>query len=38
MVHNYSSWGGNLATVLKLCGGLPARGFAVALAALQRRD
>ena len=33
MVHNYSSWGGNLATVLALCKGLPARGFAVALAA-----
>ncbi len=33
MVHNYSSWGGNLATVLTLCRGLPSRGFAVALAA-----
>ncbi len=33
MVHNYSSWGGNLATVLKLCGGLAGRGLAVALAA-----
>ncbi len=33
MVHNYSSWGGNLATVLALCRGLPARGFGTALAA-----
>lgn len=33
MVHNYSSWGGNLATVLALCQRLPARGFDVALAA-----
>jgi glycosyltransferase involved in cell wall biosynthesis len=33
MVHNYSSWGGNLATVLALCKGLPVRGFDVALAA-----
>ena len=33
MVHNYSSWGGNLATVLALCQRLPARGFVVALAA-----
>jgi glycosyltransferase involved in cell wall biosynthesis len=33
MVHNYSSWGGNLATVLALCRGLPARGFDAALAA-----
>jgi glycosyltransferase involved in cell wall biosynthesis len=33
MVHNYSSWGGNLATVLALCRRLPARGFDVALAA-----
>lgn len=33
MVHNYSSWGGNLATVLALCERLPARGFDVALAA-----
>lgn len=33
MVHNYSSWGGNLAMVLALCERLPARGFDVALAA-----
>jgi len=33
MVHNYSSWGGNLATVLALCERLPGRGFDVALAA-----
>jgi glycosyltransferase involved in cell wall biosynthesis len=33
MVHNYSSWGGNLATVLTLCAELPSRGFGVALAA-----
>lgn len=33
MVHNYSSWGGNLATVLTLCAELPSRGFDVALAA-----
>ncbi len=33
MVHNYSSWGGNLATVLALCRGLPDHGFATALAA-----
>jgi len=33
MVHNYSSWGGNLATVRELCLGLPARGFDAALAA-----
>lgn len=33
MVHNYSSWGGNLATVLALCERLPARGLDVALAA-----
>jgi glycosyltransferase involved in cell wall biosynthesis len=33
MVHNYSSWGGNLATVLTLCRELPSRGFDVALAA-----
>jgi len=33
MVHNYSSWGGNLATVAALCAGLPAHGFDVALAA-----
>jgi glycosyltransferase involved in cell wall biosynthesis len=33
MVHNYSSWGGNLATVLALCRELPSRGFDVALAA-----
>jgi glycosyltransferase involved in cell wall biosynthesis len=33
MVHNYSSWGGNLATVRELCRELPARGFDTALAA-----
>jgi glycosyltransferase involved in cell wall biosynthesis len=33
MVHNYSSWGGNLATVRALCLGLPDYGFDVALAA-----
>jgi glycosyltransferase involved in cell wall biosynthesis len=33
MVHNRSSWGGNLGVVLALCRGLPARGFDVALAA-----
>jgi glycosyltransferase involved in cell wall biosynthesis len=33
MVHNYSSWGGNLATVLTLCDELPSRGFDAALAA-----
>jgi glycosyltransferase involved in cell wall biosynthesis len=33
MVHNYSSWGGNLATVLALCERLPARGVNVTLAA-----
>ncbi len=33
MVHNYSSWGGNLATVLALCERLPARGVDAALAA-----
>lgn len=33
MVHNYSSWGGNLAMVRALGRGLPERGFEVALAA-----
>jgi len=33
MVHNYSSWGGNLAMVRALGCGLPKRGFEVALAA-----
>lgn len=33
MVHNYSSWGGNLATVLNLCRGLPAYGYEMHLAA-----
>jgi glycosyltransferase involved in cell wall biosynthesis len=32
MVHNYSSWGGNLATVLALCEGLRERGVNVSAA------
>ncbi len=38
MVHNYSSWGGNLATVLALCERLPAHGFDVAMAAPRRES
>jgi hypothetical protein len=32
MVHNYSSWGGNLATVLALSAGLRELGFSVEMA------